>query len=91
MIPTRFDDVPEGHRFYDAIHWAAQEGIVDGYNDGAFRPTATVIRQAAMAFLHRVAGAPESTAEPVFDDVGADHRFATEISWGAGGHHSRIR
>ena len=33
-----FSDVKSGQWFYDAIMWAAANGIVDGYGDGTFGP-----------------------------------------------------
>jgi predicted esterase len=48
-----FDDVPPTHPFHDAIAWAADEGIVEGYSDGTFRPGASVTRQTAAVFLER--------------------------------------
>ena len=48
-----FRDVPVGHPFADAVGWLAASGISEGYDDGSFRPTAPVTRQAMAAFLHR--------------------------------------
>jgi Tol biopolymer transport system component len=48
-----FTDVPDDHRFHDEIGWTAEQGIVQGYDDGTFRPTDPVSRQAAAAFLFR--------------------------------------
>ena len=53
--PT-FPDVPADSPFYDAIRWAAANGITTGYGDGTFRPGAPVSRQAMAAFLHRWLG-----------------------------------
>jgi hypothetical protein len=50
--PT-FADVPSSHTFYDEIEWLAEQGIITGFSDGTFRPTAPVSRQAAAAFLFR--------------------------------------
>ena len=36
---AQFEDVPVSHQFYDAIIWAKNEGIIDGYNDGNFKPS----------------------------------------------------
>ncbi len=33
-----FTDVPETHRYYDAIKFVQEEGIVSGYSDGSFHP-----------------------------------------------------
>lgn len=49
-----FSDVPAGHPFFDAVEWAAAWGMVQGYADGRFRPSAPVSRQAMAAFLIRL-------------------------------------
>ena len=86
--PTGFPDVPADHPFRDAIAWMASTGLTDGYPDGTFRPSAVLSRQAAAAYLHRLAGAPDPAGEPAIDfpDVPDDHAFHDEIWWlvGAG-------
>ena len=32
----RFSDVPEGAAYAEAVNWAAEQGYVNGYNDGRF-------------------------------------------------------
>lgn len=81
---NRFSDVPADHTFSDAITWAERSGITEGWPDGTFRPNEPVRRQAAMAFLHRFAGSPDSAGDPGFTDVDADHDFHAAIAWGAG-------
>ena len=48
-----FPDVPADHAFAEAVTWLARTRITGGYDDGTFRPTAPVSRQAMAAFLHR--------------------------------------
>lgn len=48
-----FPDVPADHPFCDAIAWAAEKGIAQGYPDGGFHPGDPVTRQAMAAFLDR--------------------------------------
>ena len=48
-----FSDVPVGAPFFAQVEWLAQTGITAGYEDGTFRPTAPVTRQAMAAFLVR--------------------------------------
>jgi hypothetical protein len=81
-----FSDVPLGHAFYDDIAWAAAEGIADGFDDGTYRPSLPVSRQAMAAFLYRMAGEPPVAlpTPPTFRDVGATHAFVTEVEWVAG-------
>jgi hypothetical protein len=79
--PT-FDDVPESHPFHEAISWLAGEGITTGFDDGTFRPTGAVTRQAMAAFMWRLVGEPEPAPDaPTFDDVSESHPFHEAISW----------
>ena len=48
-----FSDVPTNSPFHDDISWMADHGLANGYDDGTYRPTNPVSRQAFAAFLHR--------------------------------------
>jgi hypothetical protein len=50
--PT-FTDVGPNHPFREAIEWMSGTAITTGYEDGTFRPSAPVTRQAMAAFLLR--------------------------------------
>lgn len=50
-----FSDVDGTHPFHAAITWAAEQGLVNGYADGTFRPAGSVTRQAGVAILSRAA------------------------------------
>jgi hypothetical protein len=81
----RYTDVHDGHPFHDEISWITEHGIAAGWDDGTFRPSRDVTRQAMVAFLYRSAGAPEGPfPDPGFSDVGSNHPFYAEISWAAG-------
>lgn len=78
-----FTDVKPGDQHYDAMIWAWQEGIAQGFPDRTFRPTAPITRDAMAAFIYRYAGSPDvprPTSAP-FPDVPADSQFAREITW----------
>ncbi|MCC5950483.1 MAG: S-layer homology domain-containing protein [Acidimicrobiia bacterium] len=82
-----FRDVYSGDEFYMALAWAHAEGIVEGWEDGSFRPLEPVSRGAAAAFLHRYVGfpdPPDELPEPWFGDIGEGHPFRDEIAWLAG-------
>lgn len=83
LEPT-FSDVGEDNAFYAAIEWMWQHGLAGGYDDGTFRPTDGLSRQAMAAFLYRGAGWPAGDpyceVQP-FDDVPVDQAFCGEISW----------
>lgn len=40
-----FTDVPEGHRYHLQVQVLAQLGVIQGYNDGSFRPGEGLTRQ----------------------------------------------
>lgn len=85
-VLQRFADVPVDHAFFEPISWAAAQRITTGYPDGTFSPGAPVSRQAMVAFLHRLAGAP--APRPVaggvrFTDVPATQPFFHAIEWAA--------
>ena len=50
-----FTDVEEGIWYTDAIAWAAENKIVEGYGDGIFAPGDAITREQIAAILHRYA------------------------------------
>ena len=48
-----FPDVSESGYFYDAVLWAAEQGITGGYDDGTFGPAKTCRRDQIVTFLYR--------------------------------------
>jgi glucose/arabinose dehydrogenase len=77
-----FNDVPTGHPFCPEIAWLKAEGITTGFDDGTYRPSSSVTRQAMAAFLARLTLAqPEACTEPPFNDVPISHPFCPEIAW----------
>jgi PKD repeat protein len=78
-----FSDVPTSHPFCAEIRWMKETGISTGFNDGTYRPSIAVTRQAMSAFMARLAGAgtPPACTEPPFSDVPTSHPFCAEIRW----------
>jgi lysophospholipase L1-like esterase len=83
---AQFDDVSGAHPFFLDVCWLVGEGITTGYEDGTYRPSSPVSRQAMAAFLHRLAGAPTVSlpTTPTFTDVSSTHPFYDEVEWAAG-------
>ena len=50
-----FTDVAEDMWYTDAIAWAAENKIVEGYGDGIFAPGDAITREQIVAILHRYA------------------------------------
>ena len=79
--PEEFPDVPASHGFRAPICWLLGEGITTGYDDGRFHPTNPVSRQAAAAFLWRLADEPVVACPTELTDVPLVHRFRDAICW----------
>lgn len=52
-LRVNFTDVPKDYWCYDALAWALDSGVINGYADGSFRPRASISRQALSAMLYR--------------------------------------
>ncbi len=50
-----FSDIAEGEWYSDAVSWAAENKIVEGYEDGTFRQENGITRQELAAILYRYA------------------------------------
>lgn len=50
-----FADVGEGAYYASAVAWASTNGIVEGYEDGSFRPDEPITREQLAAVLYRYA------------------------------------
>ncbi|MCC2177922.1 S-layer homology domain-containing protein [Agathobaculum butyriciproducens] len=76
-----FTDVHAEDYYYDAVLWAAQEGITGGMSDTLFAPNAACTRAQIVTFLWRTAGSPEPKALSSFADVPADAYYAKAVAW----------
>ena len=83
--PAAFDDVPAGEWYSDAVAWASENGIVNGYDPASFGPTDDLTREQILTILHRWAGLPEAAAEGrrLPPDYPADDWAAAAMDWAA--------
>ncbi|RIJ77016.1 Xaa-Pro dipeptidyl-peptidase [Nakamurella silvestris] len=81
-----FKDVPTSHPLCGAIQWAKETGIASGWDDGTFRPAASISRDAIAALLYRQTHGtnviPACTTRP-FTDVTIGHPLCGAIAWAA--------
>ena len=77
-----FTDVAEGAYYYDAVLWAAENGITGGTSATTFSPAVTCTRAQTVTFLWRAAGSPdpEGTNMP-FTDVASDAYYYDAVLW----------
>ena len=87
-----FADVESDTWYTQAVRWAAQNGIVNGYSDAAFGPSDPITREQLATILYRYAqgkGADVSVGEDTnilsYDDVLAISAYAVSATqWAAG-------
>ncbi|MFA9431769.1 S-layer homology domain-containing protein [Egicoccus sp. AB-alg2] len=79
MDAPPFADVADDEEHREAIAAVAEAGISEGYEDGTYRPRASVTRAQMAAFLARAFGL-EATSSSDFPDVPADHAHADAIA-----------
>ena len=76
--PVEFADAPNNA----AVAWAAETGVVTGYDDGTFRPDNPVTRQQFAAMLWRSAGSPAADAGTDYEDETSISSYAkTAVDW----------
>lgn len=77
-----FVDVFPGDYYYDAVLWAAENGITGGVDDTHFAPNTPCTRAQIVTFLWRAAGSPEPKSSTMpFMDVSADSYYAKAVAW----------
>jgi hypothetical protein len=78
-----FDDVPDDHPHAEGIEWAWTQGLVEGYDDGTYRP-GEPLRRGQLATILMRQGAwrgPVASLTPFCDDDGepkmmiVDHNY----------------
>ena len=84
---SSFSDVPTGKWYSNAIAWAEDTGVVNGYPDGTFRLDTPISREQIATVLFRYSGA-EAVGEDTlaqFPDAGTVSSFAREgMRWAVG-------
>ncbi len=85
----RYTDVMGGAWYGEAIRWAAEAGVANGYGDGTFRPDRAITREEMAAMLYRyeknvtkIAVEDDPSGELDFPDKETTHNWALDaMSW----------
>ena len=77
-----FVDVNNDAYYYDAVLWAAENGITGGTSATTFSPAVTCTRAQTVTFLWRAAGSPEPEGTNMpFTDVASDAYYYDAVLW----------
>ena len=86
----QFSDMTKHKWYTDPVLWAASQGIVTGYDTGAFAPNDDVTREQVAAILYRYANykGMDTSARAdlsVFNDAGRVSKYARDpMAWAVG-------
>lgn len=79
---TGFVDVNTSDYFYEAVNWAAAEGITAGTDAAHFSPSQSCTRAQVVTFLWRAAGGPEPLSTgTAFTDVALGAYYEKAVRW----------
>lgn len=76
-----FSDVKEDAWYYEAVTYAAKNGIMPGQDDGTFGPDVQATRAELVQALYNKAGSPNITAATPFGDIEKGAPYARAVSW----------
>ena len=81
-VRVLFSDVTNPKDFYyNYVYDMAGRGVVQGYDDGTFRPYKECNRAAVVTFLWRLMGKPSTKKKASFTDLTGNTDFDNAISW----------
>ena len=78
-----FYDVPNDAYYFEAVKWAAENGITGGVGSSLFAPNQPCTRAQIVTFLWRAAGSPVVNYRMPFTDVDEGAYYAEAVRWAA--------
>lgn len=79
--PQLYEDVSSESWYSGAVEYVSDKGLMKGYEDGLFRPEATLTRAMAVTTLHRSEGSPAHGEGSIFADVGRGDWYYDSVQW----------
>lgn len=78
---SSFKDVSSSHQFFDAIKSLSDRGIINGYQDGTFKPGQNLTRGQAAKIIAGVLGLDTTNVvNPNFKDIPSNHQYYGAIA-----------
>jgi len=76
----KYKDVPAGSWYFDAVQWAADEGMLET-SGGHLYPLENASRAEVVKYLWRAAGSPTASVSNPFTDITASDNFYQAALW----------
>lgn len=80
---SAFTDLDPTLWYHDGIHFAIENGMMNGVGDNKFDPNGTTSRGMIVTILYRLENEPEITAENPFSDVEDGKWYTDAVIWAA--------
>lgn len=76
-----FYDVPNDAYYYEAVKWAAENGITGGVGNSLFAPNQPCTRAQIVTFLWRSEKSPDASGTNTFEDVQSGAYYSVAVLW----------
>ena len=78
-----FSDLSPSAWYHDGVHFALENGVMNGMGDGLFQPETATSRAMIVTMLWRMEGEPASDYNLTFQDVVPGSWYAEAVRWAA--------
>ena len=78
---SAFTDARAAAWYHDGVHWALENGVMNGVGDGKFAPNDTTTRAQVVTMLWRLEGSPAYVGMSEFSDVDNEEWYGPAIRW----------
>ena len=77
----KFSDASASAWYHDGVHWALENGAMNGVGNGKFAPNDTTTRAQVVTMLWRLEGSPAYVGMSEFSDVDNEEWYGPAIRW----------
>jgi uncharacterized repeat protein (TIGR02543 family) len=78
---SAFSDASPTAWYHDGVHWALENGVMQGFGGGLFKPNGATSRAQMAQILWNLEGQPEATAAFDFSDVVDGAWYVPSLRW----------
>ena len=78
---SKFTDSDPKAWYHDGVHWALDEGVMNGVAEDKFAPNTPTSRAMIVTMLYRMEGEPEVGTKPSFTDVPEGKFYTKAVAW----------